>query len=57
MSLMPGDMSYDWLDVTDQVKAGYFIVHERAEKQRINAPLLCPICELCAPLSSPTSGR
>ena len=29
MSLMPGDMSYDWLDVTDQVKAGYFIVHER----------------------------
>ena len=27
MSLMPGDMSYDWLsDVTDRVKAGFFIV-------------------------------
>ncbi len=39
MSLMPGDMSYDWVDVTDQVKAGYFIVHERAEKQRIDTPL------------------
>lgn len=29
MSLMLGDMSYDWLDVTDLVKAGYFIVSER----------------------------
>lgn len=28
MSLMPGDMSYDWLDVTDQARAGYFLVHE-----------------------------
>jgi hypothetical protein len=29
MALTPGDMSYDWLDVTDQAKAGYFIVCER----------------------------
>jgi hypothetical protein len=29
MSLMPGDMSYDWLDVTDQERAGFFIVYER----------------------------
>jgi len=29
MTLTPGDMSYDWLDVTDQAKAGYFIMAER----------------------------
>jgi hypothetical protein len=29
MSLMPGDMSYDWLDVTDQARAGFFIICER----------------------------
>ena len=28
MSLMPGDMSYDWLDVTDQARAGFFIICE-----------------------------
>lgn len=42
MSLMPGDMSYDWLDVTDQVKAGFFIVYEREEKQRIGTPVAGP---------------
>jgi len=31
MALMPGDMSYDWLDVTDQVRAGFFIVNESAK--------------------------
>ena len=29
MSLMPADMSYDWLDVTDQAKAGFFIICDR----------------------------
>ncbi|MGA3304025.1 MAG: hypothetical protein ABSC72_12160 [Methylovirgula sp.] len=29
MSLLPGDMSYDWLDVTDQARAGVFIICER----------------------------
>ncbi len=29
MSLMPGDISSDWLDVTDQARAGFFIVAER----------------------------
>lgn len=29
MALMPGDMSEDWLDVTDQAKAGHFIVCEQ----------------------------
>jgi hypothetical protein len=29
MSLMPDDMSYDWLDVTDQAKAGFFIICDR----------------------------
>jgi hypothetical protein len=33
MSLMPDDMSYDWLDVMDQVKAGYFSVCERDRRQ------------------------
>jgi hypothetical protein len=29
MSLMPGDMSSDWLDVTDQARADFFIICER----------------------------
>jgi hypothetical protein len=29
LSLMPGDMSYDWLDVTDQARADVFIIWER----------------------------
>jgi hypothetical protein len=29
MVLMPGDMSYDWLDVTEQATAGFFIICER----------------------------
>jgi hypothetical protein len=29
MSLMPGDMSYDWLDVTDQARVGFFVIGER----------------------------
>jgi hypothetical protein len=29
LATAPGDMSYDWLDVTDDAKAGHFIVAER----------------------------
>jgi hypothetical protein len=29
MSLTPGDLSYDWLDVTDQTRTGHFLVCER----------------------------
>jgi len=29
MSLMPGDMSHDWLDVTDQARDDFFIICER----------------------------
>jgi len=29
MSLMPGDNSYDWLDVTDQVRTGQVMSYER----------------------------
>ena len=29
MSLTPGDASSDWLDVTDQATAGFFIICER----------------------------
>jgi hypothetical protein len=29
MALQPGDLSVDWLDVTDQAKAGQFMIFER----------------------------
>ncbi len=29
LALQPGDLSVDWLDVTDEERAGYFIVGDR----------------------------
>jgi hypothetical protein len=59
MALRPGDTSYDWLDVTDQVKAGYFIVCERDWKSAVGPgfPYGSSGLRLVIALTQPRRGR